>query len=57
MQNNLSFLSKKIEQNIDCERKTGKNGKVRIEYLYRSDLPLDGAVGLLGETLQSNRLH
>ena len=29
----------------------GQNGKVRIEYLYGSDPSLEGAVGLLGETL------
>ena len=28
----------------------GQNVKVRIEYLYSSDPPLDGAVGLIGAT-------
>ena len=51
MQNNLSFLSKKIEQNIDNatgNRTKCQSTKVNKTIVRWSDPPLDGTVGLIG---------
>ena len=45
MQNNLIFFTKiNLSKILTMQPKIGENVKVRIEYLYRSDPPLEGAV-------------
>ena len=44
------FTQINLSKILTMQLEIGENVKVRIEYLYRSDPPLDGTVGLLGAT-------